>query len=83
MLIERNDNYRSLRLNDPRKYFAGIRREWAYRREESDHLRNDLIDLGASVNIRDSFAIYPELGEGRSWPDFKRKMVKDVLRIRI
>ena len=82
LLIERNDDYRTLRHTDPREYFAGVRREWAYRREESDRLRNDLIHLGASVPIRDSFAIYPELGEGRSWPNYKRQMVKAVLQIR-
>lgn len=83
LLVERNDDFRTLKRSNPREYFAGVRREWAYRCEESERLRNDLIALGARVPIRDSFAMYPnEPMQGRSWNQYKQQVVRAVEQIR-
>ena len=84
MLAERDDDYRNLKRSDPKEYFAGVRREWAYRCEESENLKNDLIALGSRVPIRDSFAMYPDIPvQGRSWSEYKRQVIKAVSHIRL
>ncbi|KAL8154954.1 hypothetical protein AgCh_000356 [Apium graveolens] len=46
-----------MRVSDPKEYFAGVCREWAYRREESDQLRDDLIAMGVKVPVRQSLTM--------------------------
>ncbi|KAL8145462.1 hypothetical protein AgCh_003581 [Apium graveolens] len=75
---ERDDDYVGLRVSDPREYFAGVRREWAYRREESDRMRDDLIAMGVKVPVRQSLTMYSEAGESPTWSQFRRKVIKDV-----
>ena len=82
LLKERNDDFRTVRRSDPREFFAGVRREWAYRCEESERLRNDLIALSCSVPVRDSFAMFPQTHQGRSWSEYKRVVIKAVEQIR-
>ncbi|KAL1831041.1 hypothetical protein ACET3Z_000692 [Daucus carota] len=82
LLVERNDDYESLKYSDPREYFAGVRREWAHRLEESDQLRNDLIALGAKLPAPDSLAIYPEYRFQGSWGEYRMKVIAGVEQIR-
>lgn len=84
LLVERDDDFRTVRRSDPKEYFAGVRREWAYRCEESESLRNDLIALGAPVIDRDSFAMYPDgYIRARSWTEYKEQVIKAVEHIRM
>ena len=78
LLPERNDDYESLKYSDPREYFAGVWREWAYRLEESNQLRNDLIALGAKLPARDSLGIYPEYRFQGSWGEYRMKVIAAV-----
>ena len=57
-------------------------REWTFRREESDQLRNDLITLGAKLPVRDSLTIYPAHGFQDSWGYYRRKVIEAVEIIR-
>lgn len=82
LLGERDDDYRTLRVSDPVEYFAGVRREWAYRVEESERLSNDLIAMGLRVPSRNSLDVYPARNQRISWIQFKREVVKAVLLIR-
>ncbi|KAL8105183.1 hypothetical protein AgCh_029105 [Apium graveolens] len=43
--VRPDDDYRSLRVSNPVEYFAGVRREWAFRREESESLTHGLIAM--------------------------------------
>lgn len=71
LLNERDDDYHSLRRSDPKEYFAGVRREWDYRLEESERLRNDLIRMRARVPIRDSLAMFSVAGDTHNNKSFK------------
>ena len=82
LLGERDDDYRRLRVSEPKEYFAGVRREWAYRVEESQRLSNDLIAMGVRVPTRHSLDVYPTRNHGMSWIQFKRKVVLAVSLIR-
>ena len=57
LLVEIDDDFRTLKRSDLREHFSGVCREWAYRCEESERLRNDLIAFGSRIPIRDSFAM--------------------------
>ena len=81
LLEERDDDYQSLKESDPKEYFAGLSREWAYRRLESDRLKNDLLAMGLTVPSRESIALYPNPGEC-SWSVFKRRVDVAVSLIR-
>uniref|UniRef100_A0A161ZJW7 Uncharacterized protein n=1 Tax=Daucus carota subsp. sativus TaxID=79200 RepID=A0A161ZJW7_DAUCS len=82
LLRQRDDDYYSLRYTDPKEYFAGVRREWAFRREESDHLRNDLIGLSAKLPVRDSLIVYPARNFNGSWGEYHHKVIEAVELIR-
>ena len=45
MLPRFPDNYRTKRHSDEREYYAGLRREWDFRMNESNTLHNDLVKL--------------------------------------
>uniref|UniRef100_A0A164T3B7 Uncharacterized protein n=1 Tax=Daucus carota subsp. sativus TaxID=79200 RepID=A0A164T3B7_DAUCS len=77
-----DDDYYSLRYTDPKEYFAGVRREWAFRLEESDQLRNDLIGLSAKLPVCDSLAVYPALNFNGSWVDYRCLVIEAVGLIR-
>ena len=47
ILSEYPDDYRHLRLSDPKEYYAGLRREWVYRVNEAEVLVNQLRELGS------------------------------------
>ena len=49
MLPRFPDNYRTKRDFDEREYYAGLRREWDFRMNESNTLRNDLVQLEAPL----------------------------------
>ena len=49
MLPRFSDNYRRERDSDERKYYAGLRREWDFRVNESNALHNDLMRLGVPL----------------------------------
>ena len=49
LLPEYSDGYRQLRRSDPKEYYAGLRREWAFRVTESDLIVAQLRDLGAPI----------------------------------
>lgn len=83
LLGERNDDYRRLKFSDPKEYFAGIRQEWAYRRAESERLRNELIAMGARVPIRHSLDMFPRTTESSGWDDYRRKVIQAVKQLRI
>ena len=40
ILSEYPDDYRHLRLSDPKEYYAALRREWVYRVNEAEVLVN-------------------------------------------
>ena len=82
LLRQRDDDYYSLRYTDPKEYFAGVRREWAFRRKESDQLRNDLIGLGAKLLVRDSLGVYPARNVNDSWGEYRRLVIKIMELIR-
>ncbi|KAK1379697.1 hypothetical protein POM88_026441 [Heracleum sosnowskyi] len=60
----------------------GVRREWAYRRQESERLRNDLIRIGARVPTRDSLIMYPDPGECGNWNKYRKRVIGAVSQIR-
>lgn len=62
-------------VSDPKEYFVGVLREWAYLLDELERLRNDLIAMGVRVLCCDSFGVYPSPGEAPTWSKFKRKWV--------
>ncbi|KAL8093983.1 hypothetical protein AgCh_035750 [Apium graveolens] len=82
LLSERDDDYRSLRVSDPVEYFAGVRRKWAFRREESESLTHDLIAMSVRVPLRRSLSIYPRPHKNLPRSEFRRKVVKAVTLIR-
>ncbi|KAL8108225.1 hypothetical protein AgCh_024610 [Apium graveolens] len=82
LLIKRDDDYRSLRVIDAKEYFAGVRREWAYRREESDQLRDALLSMGLRVPTRHSIDIYSQAGDSPTWAGFRKKVIRAVTSIR-
>ena len=82
LLPQMDDDYYSLRYTDPKEYFAGVRREWAFRLEESNQLRNDLIGLGAKLPVRDSLGVYPARNFNGSWGDYRRLVIEAVGLIR-
>ena len=82
LLKQMNDDYYSLKYTDPKEYFAGVRREWAFRLEESDQLRNDLIGLGAKLPVRESLGVYPARNFNGSWADYRRLVIEAVELIR-
>ena len=49
LLPKYSDGYRQLRRSDPKEYYAGIRREWAFRVNESNVIVAQLCDLGAPI----------------------------------
>ena len=49
MLPRFPDNYRRERDSDEREYYAGLRREWDFRVNESNALHDDLVRLGAPL----------------------------------
>ena len=49
MLPRFPDNYRRERDSDKRKYYAGLRREWDFRVNESNALHDDLLQLKAPL----------------------------------
>ena len=51
------DNYEMEKYTDKREYYAGLRREWEYRYNESNALHNDLIALGAPLLDRVSLTM--------------------------
>ncbi|KAL8114104.1 hypothetical protein AgCh_021110 [Apium graveolens] len=75
---ESDDDYRSLRVSDPVEYFADVRQEWAFRREESESLTHNLIPMSVRVTLRHSLSIYPRPHENLPWSEFRRKVVKAV-----
>ena len=57
ILPEYEDGYRHLRVSDPKEYYAGLRREWAFRVNESDLIIAQLCDLGAPIVRRFSLSM--------------------------
>ena len=51
------DNYEREKYTDKREYYAGLRREWEYRYNESNALHNDLIALRAPLVDRVSLTM--------------------------
>ncbi|MCD9643940.1 hypothetical protein HAX54_031832 [Datura stramonium] len=52
MLKERDNDFHMLQISDPREYYRGLKREWNYRYDESNHLVRELHDLGARIPRR-------------------------------
>ena len=50
-------NYRRERDSDEREYYAGLKREWDFRMNESNALHNDLVQLGAPFVDRVSLTL--------------------------
>ncbi|KAL8100032.1 hypothetical protein AgCh_032331 [Apium graveolens] len=65
LLRERHDDYRTFRVSHPVEYFAGVRREWAFRREESESHIHDLIAMSAELEESDQ-KDGPEIDEAKS-----------------
>ena len=57
LLPEYSDGYRQLRRSDPKEYYAGLRREWAFRVNESNVIVAQLRDLGAPIVRRSSLSM--------------------------
>ena len=51
------DNYRTKRDSNEREYYAGLRREWDFRVNESNALHNDLVQLEAPLVNRVSLTL--------------------------
>ena len=51
------DNYVREKYTDRREYYAGLRREWEYRYNESNTLHTDLVVLGAPLPDRVSLTM--------------------------
>jgi hypothetical protein len=51
------DNYVREKYTDRREYYAGLRREWEYRYNESNTLHSDLVILGAPLLDRVSLTM--------------------------
>ena len=49
LLPEYADDYRHLRVSDPKEYYAGLRREWAFRVNEAEIVVEQLRELGAPI----------------------------------
>ena len=57
MLPHFPDNYRRERNSDEREYYAGLRREWDFRVNESNALHDDLVKVGAPFVDRISLTL--------------------------
>uniref|UniRef100_A0A7N2R3Q0 Uncharacterized protein n=1 Tax=Quercus lobata TaxID=97700 RepID=A0A7N2R3Q0_QUELO len=57
MLPRFPDNYRRERDSDEREYYAGLRREWDFRVNESNALHDDLVRIGAPLVDRVSLTL--------------------------
>ena len=57
MLPRFPDNYRRERDSNEREYYAGLRREWDFRVNESNALHDDLVRLGAPLVDRVSLTL--------------------------
>ena len=57
MLPHFPDNYRRERDSNEREYYAGLRREWDFRVNESNALHDDLVQLGAPLVDRVSLTL--------------------------
>ena len=57
MLPRFPDNYRRERDSNEREYYAGLRREWDFRVNESNALHNDLVRLEAPLVDRVSLTL--------------------------
>ena len=57
MLPRFPDNYRRERDSDEKEYYAGLRREWDFRVNESNALHDDLMQLGAPLVDHVSFTL--------------------------
>ena len=57
MLPRFPDNYRRERDSNEREYYAGLRREWDFRVNESNALHNDLVQLEAALVNRVSLTL--------------------------
>ena len=57
MLPRFPDNYRRERDYDEREYYAGLRRDWDFRVNESNALHDDLMQLGAPLVDRSSLSL--------------------------
>ena len=49
LLPEYADDYRHLRVSDPKEYYAGLRREWAFQVNEAEIVVGQLRELGAPI----------------------------------
>ena len=57
ILPEYFDGYRHFRVSDPKEYYAGLRREWAFRVNESELIVEQLRELGAPCVRRSSLSM--------------------------
>ena len=57
MLPRFPNNYRAERDSNEREYYAGLRREWDFRVNESNTLHYDLVQLGAPLVDRVSLTL--------------------------
>nr|POF09518.1 hypothetical protein CFP56_16428 [Quercus suber] len=57
MLPRFPDNYRRERDSNETEYYAGLRREWDFRVNESNALHDDLVRLGAPLVDRTSLTL--------------------------
>ena len=57
MLPRFPDNYKRERDSDKREYYAGLRREWDFRMNESNALHDDLVRLRAPLVNRSSLTL--------------------------
>ena len=56
-LPEYHDGYHHLRVSDPKEYYAGLRREWAFRVNKVEIVVGQLRELGAPCVRRLSLAM--------------------------
>ena len=57
LLLEYADDYRHLRVSDPKEYYAGLRREWAFRVNEAEIVVEQLREFGAPIVRRLSLSM--------------------------
>ena len=49
IISEYNDDYRQLKFSNPKEYYAGLRREWVLRVQESENLVSQLCEIGSPI----------------------------------
>ena len=49
LLPKYEDDYQQLKFLDPKEYYAGLRREWVLRVQESENLVSQLCEIGSPI----------------------------------